>query len=106
MVFKTALFLLLNSNLLAYPHYKIAAMYFDELAFIIDVEGVDIKTRVKNCKPKKDKLTTIQWLIRNKLRSKKLTVSNLEASDRTISAVFYFNNIELSKILSKNKLCK
>jgi len=106
MITKTAILILLSLKLYAFPPYKIVAMYFDELAFIVDVEGVDIKTKVKNCVPIKGKLPTIQWLMKKNLRKRTLKVEHLEIKNKVITGVFYVNNENLSKIFKKKGLCK
>jgi len=106
MIIKLTILITLLTNLLAYKPYKIVGVYFDELAFTISVDGLDIKTKVKNCIPKKNKLATIQWLMKENLRKRKLRVEKLEIKNNVIVGIFYLNNENLSKIFKKKGLCK
>jgi len=86
---------------------KIIAIYNNELAFRIDVDGLDIKIYPLNIKPLPNKINTIRWYIKKQIENNtKITIDMPKKHNHNMYGNIYFNGKLLKTILKSKHLIK
>jgi len=84
---------------------KIIAIYNTELAFRVDIDGLDVKICLNNTKPIQDKLNVIKWYINKRLKENTEVTTNLPTQrNQCLYGDIYFDGILLQKLLKDKKL--
>ena len=86
--------------------FKVKGLYFNELAFIVDINGHDMTITLRGCKQKEDKKAKINWLLRKETSNNLVEIVNLKIENEKIVADMYIKNIAIAKILKDKGLCR
>ena len=86
--------------------FKVKALYFNELIFVVEVDNHDMTIQLRGCTPKQNKTADINWLMRKHIKNNKIRIEDLRIENKILKADMYINKKKLTSILKAKHFCK